>query len=124
MLILYVDDDKEDQEIFCDAIKTIDQSIECVAVNDGLQALTILSRALELPDFIFTDVNMPRMGGKMLLQNLKADPRFKNIPVVIISTGVHEDDKMEYIQLGAHTIFPKPTSFNELVDSLKLMLVK
>jgi CheY-like chemotaxis protein len=77
MVVLYVDDDIEDQEIFCEAIKVIDSSIDCLRANDGQQAIDILSKRTQLPDYILTDINMPFLDGKGLLRYLKTHSRYK-----------------------------------------------
>jgi CheY-like chemotaxis protein len=114
MLLLYVDDDKEDQEVFRDAIQKIDKSIELIFANDGEQAIKLLSNTDKLPSCIFMDLNMPLMGGKECLKIIKANPRLKDIDVVIFSTGA-EGSKQELKKLGAKHVIAKPANFNELV---------
>ena len=115
MFILYVDDDKEDQQIFCEAVAMIDISIDCICVNDPNEAMGILERTSPLPDYIFTDFNMPRKDGKDFLRYLKTHSKYKDIPVIILSTGIRKDDEAEFRKLGARKAFPKPSTFNELV---------
>lgn len=59
MKILYADDDVDDCELLVEALEKIDPKIECTMVNDGRQALNILTDETPLPDYIFLDVNMP-----------------------------------------------------------------
>lgn len=124
MYILYVDDDPEDQEFFCEAVKVIDRSIECIVVQDGMQALTLLSKATKLPEYIFTDINMPRMNGKMFLQNIKTNPKFKDIPVVVFTDAVYNDDRAELLKLGVSKLLTKQSTLNDLIGNLQAILAK
>jgi CheY-like chemotaxis protein len=122
MFILYVDDDTEDQEFFCEAIKVIDKSIECIVVQDGMQALTLLSKATKLPDYIFTDINMPRMNGKMFLQNIKTNSKFKDIPVYVFTDSVYNADQAELIKLGVNRLLTKQSTLGDLIRNLQAIL--
>jgi CheY-like chemotaxis protein len=122
MFILYVDDDTEDQEFFCEAIKVIDQSIECIVVQDGMQALTLLSKATKLPDYIFTDINMPRMNGKMFLQNIKTNSKFKDIPVYVFTDSVYNADQAELLKLGVNKLLTKQSTLGDLIRNLHSIL--
>ena len=63
MTILNVDDDVEDIEIFCDAVREIDRSIICLVAKSAEEAYQILNSEIELPQFIFLDINMPKLSG-------------------------------------------------------------
>jgi CheY-like chemotaxis protein len=122
MLIFNIDDDKEDQQIFCEALALIDASVDCICANDANEAMDMLSRMAPLPDYIFTDLNMPRMGGREFLRFLKTHSKYKDIPVIILSTGIRKEDELEFGKLGARKVFPKPSTFNDLVTMIKLTI--
>ena len=67
--------------------------------GDGEEALTRLVN--QLPDLIFLDVRLPRMDGLTFLERLRADPRTKNVPVVIVSNYSEEELVSRGLQLGA-----------------------
>lgn len=69
--ILLVDDDPDDQMMFCDVITKINPSIICTVKKDGIEALIFLKQVNELPDIIFLDMNMPRMDGRECLSEFK-----------------------------------------------------
>ena len=75
MHILYIDDDAEDREIFKEAITAIDPSYICNVANDGYQGLKALEEFVVMPDFIFVDVNMPRMTGRQFLLEIKKNSK-------------------------------------------------
>lgn len=123
MTILNVDDDIEDIEIFCDAVNEIDPSIICLIAKSAEEALQILNSDIELPAFIFLDINMPKVDGNACLREIKKDSRLKNIPVIMYSTHTRKTDIETYRQLNAGFLI-KQNSFNELVRELRKVLGK
>src|SRR5712671_8152539 len=67
--------------------------------SDGEEALELIDR--ELPDLIFLDIRLPKMDGMTLLERLRAAPRTRNIPVVIVSNYSEEELVSRGLQLGA-----------------------
>ena len=66
------DDDPDDQELFIEALLQIDAQCKCVTAFDGLEALNkLFSQTVYVPDFIFLDLNMPKMNGKECLVEIK-----------------------------------------------------
>jgi DNA-binding response OmpR family regulator len=123
MLILLIDDDPEDQEVFCDAVNEVDESIKCLTAKDSKQAMDMLTNELiVLPDCIFLDYNMPIVNGRQLLISLKTTARLKDIPVIIYSTGISPNDEVELKKIGASEIFVKPPRFNDLVSKIRDVL--
>jgi CheY-like chemotaxis protein len=124
MLILIVDDDSEDRELFHEAISEIDSEINCIAAKDGQEAIDLLTQELfVLPDFIFLDINMPLMNGQECLIELKKDPRLKKIPVIMYSTTSDTQEIKGYYALGAHDFLIKPNNFKKLVDALNSIII-
>ena len=122
-VILLIDDDKEDQEIFGDAVKEVDQNVTFVSeINSDLAIANINAMKKVRPEIIFLDLNMPRLNGKQLLSELKNDPDMSNIPVVMCSTFFGERDVVEISRLGAAHHMVKPTRFNELCEEIARIL--
>lgn len=128
MVVLYIDDDKDDAEIFCDALEYLNQNdlidvharnhVVCLTANDGQKAFEMLEKSDELPAYIFCDCNMPVMGGTETLKRLKESEKFQHIPVVMLSTRMEAEDIETYKDLGANDCFKKPADFNALVKIL------
>jgi CheY-like chemotaxis protein len=118
MMVFYADDDREDCELFREALQFVDPSITCITALDGREALAFLQHSKELPDYIFLDINMPVMDGKKCLIEIKKNPILKNIPVVMYSTTSDTNEIREYYKLGAHDFLIKPDNFNRLCESL------
>jgi len=122
MLVLFIDDDPDDFEIFCEALKKFDPEAKCLHSIDGEAAIGLLNGLTYLPDYIFLDINMPRMDGKECLSRIKKDSKLKDIQVFMFSTTTYLAEIKTYISLGAIDFIIKPTSVNELVDVFKAVL--
>lgn len=121
-IFLLADDDRDDTEMFSEALAAIDETIVCHCVSDGRQALDTLDELVQLPDLIFLDVNMPVMNGWQCLKALKEDDRYYQVPVIIISTSSHERDIEIASELGALCYFTKPHYFTELTGVLQVIV--
>ena len=120
MLVLFVDDDHDDFEIFQDALHHVKPDGRVVHQWDCGAALNFLRKPSEpSPDYIFLDINMPIMTGDQCLRELQADSRLKKIPVIIFSTTVSEREKEKYKKLGAVNAFRKPNRFDEVVNMIR-----
>jgi CheY-like chemotaxis protein len=123
--ILLVDDDADDQEIFVDALKEVDSSLHCFCANDGEAALQLINDdAVIKPDMLFIDLNMPRLNGKRVLQELKKREIMQGIPVIMYSTFFGPGDIEEIKASGASHYMIKSTRFDDLCNSLQLILSK
>lgn len=119
-----IDDDVDDQEIFIMALDQLDMQFHCTVANNGNEALQKLKRESVLPDYIFLDLNMPRMNGKECLKELKKNERLQNIPVIIYTTSSSKADMEDTLKLGAAGFITKPFSLKELTDTLTLFFQK
>lgn len=124
MVILVVDDDIDDLLFFTDALVEIDAQIECVTAMNGIEALRKLESLPVRPDFIFLDLNMPKMNGKLCLRHIKNNPLFQSIPVIIYSTSRLQEDIDEVTELGAAAFLVKPNKFQLLKSEIAKILTK
>jgi len=123
MTILNVDDDTEDQEFFTEAIGLIDPLITCIKANDGLEGYELLfnnEKDLSI-DYIFLDINMPKMNGIELLSLIKKNDRLKNTPVYVLSTSCSQREKAEVDLLGA-ILLEKQTRFEMTIKMLSSII--
>ena len=116
--IMIIDEDKEDVEIFCDALHEIDVSIECIQMKDGIKALKLLSADPVKPEYIFVDLNMTQISGKKWLTDIKKNEALKNIPVIIYSGSRDPSDVEEARKKGASFYLPKPFRISVLKQLL------
>ena len=117
---LLADDDRDDAELFSEALSTVNPSIKFHHVEDGQEVFQFLSTSkIEKPDVIFLDLNMPAMSGWQCLAKLKNDSALKNIPVIMYSTSSNPREKEIAIELGATGFVTKPTDFKLLTKILE-----
>ena len=121
-IIMIIDDDPDDKDLFIEIINQVDPQYDCLWGKDGVEGLKILSQLSKLPDYIFLDLNMPRMNGIQCLSEIKQNKKFSNIPVVIYSTSGQEADIEETKKLGAFHYITKPTRFADLHQALTELL--
>jgi DNA-binding NtrC family response regulator len=115
MSFLIVDDDADDRMLFIEAVREIDETIDCKIAGNGEQALKLLRNTeYPLPDFIFLDIRMPRLNGKKCLFEIKKDERLKNIPVIIYTTSRAVEESKELRAMGAFHFISKPRNADEI----------
>ena len=126
MRILLVEDDPGDQKLVKYALKNQDCS-NLQIVGTGEEALEYLhlskegNEATPRPDIILLDLNMPGMGGKKFLENIKADEELSTIPVVIVSTSDSPQDIEESYRLRASGYVqksPSPEKLERVIQKL------
>jgi len=110
--IFLVEDDSDDLFLFTEAVTDISTLALNGSAKNGIEALEKLKCMRQLPDFIFMDINMPRMNGLECLVELKRQPRLNNIPIVVISTSTAQAGAA--YNLGAHAFIRKPSSMKTL----------
>jgi CheY-like chemotaxis protein len=110
-----IDDDADDVAIFKEAAMEANPALEIINAGNGHEALKILKHSSgDYPNVIFLDLNMPRMGGKECLSELKKDAALRNIPVIVYTTSSLSKDIEEAMLKGALCFITKPTSIKEL----------
>ena len=122
--ILYADDDAEDRMLVKDAWAENRLANQLDFVEDGEELMDYLRRRGQythlasepLPGMILLDLNMPRKDGREALQEIKADPRLRSIPVVILTTSKAEEDILRAYDLGVNSFILKPVTFESLVE--------
>ncbi|MEX2231401.1 MAG: response regulator [Cyclobacteriaceae bacterium] len=124
MVALYIDDDLEDTEIFHEAISSVDPHIVFYSASDGHEGFKVLDQITVVPDFIFLDVNMPRMNGREFLSQIKKTVRLRSIPVIMYSTTCQKDEIRVYKNLGAKDFIIKPDNFEKLRQTLKEIIAR
>jgi two-component system, response regulator len=121
--ILFVEDRLEDAELTIHALQSAHIANRIHLVRDGEGALEFLfgegryaGRKLIRPQLILLDLGLPRISGQEVLRRLKADPRTRDIPVVVLTASVHDRDYVASRQLGADAYIVKPVDFRNLSE--------
>jgi CheY-like chemotaxis protein len=120
---LLIDDDLDDQEIFLMALHEADKDVHCVVANDGIEALKKLGEDTSfIPDFIFLDINMPRMNGMQCLEKIKKLSHLANVKIIMFSTSADRKMISKSMELGATEFLLKPSAIGLLIDTLNKIL--
>lgn len=117
MQVLHVDDDDDDREMFGEALKEIDPHISFIPIKSGPEAVDYLTAATILPDYIFIDINMPKMNGYECVEHirlLKKDIR----SIIMYSTTFNPRDQVAFARLGIKYL-QKGHRFPGLVNSIR-----
>jgi two-component system chemotaxis response regulator CheY len=116
MRILSVDDSRTMRQIIRNTVEVLGYDF-CEAEN-GLQALDIL-KDIGTVDMILLDWNMPEMDGITLLKTLKADARYKSIPVTMVTTESERARVIDAIKAGAKNYVTKPFTQEILIAKIQ-----
>jgi DNA-binding response OmpR family regulator len=116
--VLIVDDDSVALDILEGHL--VSAGYNLILASSGFQALRHLER--DQPDLVVLDVMMPHLDGFEVCQRIKADERWRHIPVILI-TGFWDQEQMDRgIVAGAESFLPKPVDGNELRAQIRLLL--
>lgn len=114
--ILLVDDDEDDAQIALKAFRELGLEKRVRLARDGVEALEYLhgSRSrggAPAPLLVLLDMSMPKIGGLEVLKAIRADPRTRNVPVVMLTTSSRPEDVERSYALGANGYIVKPSDF-------------
>jgi DNA-binding response OmpR family regulator len=123
MHIMIIDDDTDDISVFMEALKTIDPTHVCESACNGEQALKMLRiPGCRIPDFLFLDLNMPKVNGKECLRELKKMSWVQDKPIAIYSTSKNWSDMVDTRELGANYFITKPQNFGTICNAISSVI--
>jgi len=117
---LLVEDNPGDVRLTQEALKDSKVRNNLNVLGDGLSALAFLRRQppyenAPRPDIILLDLNLPKMDGRELLSHIKADPKLKRIPVVVITSSEAEQDILRTYDLHVNYYVTKPVDLDQFI---------
>jgi len=116
--ILIVDDSEMVRNFHAYILKSAGfEVVSAVDGADGLEKLYMNDIAL-----VLTDINMPNMDGYTLIEKIRADDEFEDLPIIIISTEDEAKDKQRGFDAGADVYIVKPTEPANLIENVRLLL--
>ena len=124
--VLLVEDDPGDTLMIREAFADNKVRNSLTSVTDGVEAMRFLRREGEYadaprPDLVLLDLNLPRVNGRELLQQIRKTPGLQTVPVVVLSTSNRLEDVRDSYALGANTYVEKPQDFNRFVSILQII---
>lgn len=118
--IIVVDDSEMIRNFHSYIIKGL--GMQVITASNGADALEkIYSTSYELAACI-TDINMPNMDGYTLIERLREDPKYEDLPIIIISTEDEFKDKQKGFAAGANIYIVKPTDPEVLLENIRMLL--
>jgi len=117
MHILLVEDNQADALLIREALRQVDVSHPVEVVTDGEQALARLRGDEQRPDLVLLDLNLPRVDGREVLSQVKADPALRDIPVIVLTTSSAPPDIAFAYDRGANAYMRKPLGMDRLVEA-------
>jgi CheY-like chemotaxis protein len=119
--IIFIEDDKDDQDILAMVFEELDYANEIIFFDDGLGALEYLTTTDVEPFIVFSDINMPKLTGMELRDKIheNEDLRLKSIPYLFFSTSAEQDHVIDAYSKSIQGFFIKPSGYNELKDLIK-----
>lgn len=125
--ILLVEDNPNDLELTLRALNKANISNSIEVARDGVDALDYIfgegahaGRKIEdSPKLILLDLKLPRIDGLEVLKRIKADPRTRTIPVVVLTSSREQRDVVESYHLGVNSYIVKPVNFESFTEAVK-----
>ena len=117
--ILLVEDNEGDIVLTQEALKDGKIKNNITIARDGQEALDWLDSGAPLPDLILLDINLPKLNGLEVLTSIKTEPRFKSIPVIMLSTSDEQNDIMSSYNNYANCFITKPVDFNRFIEVVR-----
>ena len=122
--ILLVEDNEGDIVLTMEALDDARIINKVTVKRDGAEALEYLLKLAvndhaSLPDLILLDINLPKIDGKEVLNQIKTNPALKKIPVVMLTTSSAEGDILESYNNHANCYIIKPVDLNKFFNIVK-----
>jgi CheY-like chemotaxis protein len=122
--VLLVEDDEGDVLMTREALAEGKILNRLHVVGDGVEALAFLRRQGKhanaiRPDLVLLDLNLPRVDGRQVLGEIKADEDLRRIPVVVLTTSEAEEDVVRSYDLHANAYVSKPVDFDRFVTVIR-----
>lgn len=118
--VLLVEDDPGDVLLIQEAFADHKLNNTLLVANDGVEALELLrDPAVDRPDLVLLDLNLPRKDGRDVLREVKADEQLRSIPVVVLTTSDAEEDILRSYNLHANAYVTKPVDFERFIEVVR-----
>jgi CheY-like chemotaxis protein len=119
-----IEDDLSDIRLVTEALKVVAIQHNLNVVRDGVEALAFLRREdryayAPRPDIILLDLNLPKQYGQRTLAEIKGDPDFKRIPVIVLTTSDSEMNVLRAYELHANAYVVKPAELKQFIQVIK-----
>lgn len=124
--ILLVEDNPDDEELTLLSLRRHNLGHDIVVVRDGVEAVEFMAGegqyagrdVTQTPTVILLDLKLPKLDGLGVLKRLRADPRTRRQPVVVLTSSSQDADVIASYQLGANSYVRKPVEFGNFMEAV------
>jgi CheY-like chemotaxis protein len=124
--IMLVEDNPDDEELTLRALRKASIANDVFVARDGQEALDFLfgtgrhagREPLTMPAVVLLDLKLPKLDGIDVLQRMRADPRTKLVPVVVLTSSSEDEDMLRSYQSGANSYVRKPIEFSDFAHAV------
>jgi two-component system response regulator len=124
--ILLVEDNADDEALTTRALRMAKIANDIVVARDGAEALDYVygegqyagRDASQLPAVVLLDLKLPKLSGLEVLQRLRADPRTRLVPIVVLTSSSEDEDMLQSYQFGANSYVRKPVEFGAFANAV------
>jgi len=122
--MIVVEDNPYDAEIIVDAFKQYNSYLKAEILTDGQEALDYMGAACEDGGLawlrlILLDLKLPKVHGLEVLRRLRADEATKDVPIVVFTSSLEENDRIDGLKGGANDYVVKPVKFSEFMEAVR-----
>lgn len=127
--ILLVEDNEDDEVLTLRALRKNNIANEVVIARDGAEALDFMfgtgphagRDTSEQPQVVLLDLNLPKISGHDVLKRVRADPRTRHLPIVVLTSSKEDEDLIQSYTNGANAYVRKPVEFGQFTDAVKTL---
>jgi two-component system, response regulator len=121
--ILLIEDNADDRDLTILAFRKTSVLNPVAVARDGAEALTMLLGDAhgdqDIPTLILLDLNLPKVDGLEVLRRIRADPRTRVVPVVVLTSSMLKEDLHSAYELGANAYVRKPVGLSEFTEAIQ-----
>jgi two-component system response regulator len=122
--ILLVEDNDNDVELTRIGFERAKFAVNLHHVSDGEECMAFLRkegrfRDMPMPDLLLLDLNMPRMNGRQVMEEISRDDKLKHLPIVVLTTSEAESDVLAAYKLRCSSYLVKPVAFENFAKTVQ-----
>lgn len=122
--MLLVEDNPDDEALALRALRKHNIANDIVVARDGVEALECIFgqgsyKGAPLPDVVLLDLKLPKLDGLEVLKRIRAEPKTRHLPVVILTTSNEQADLSRSYELGANSYVRKPVNYEEFLEAAR-----
>jgi CheY-like chemotaxis protein len=117
---VFICEDVFDQAVFAEALHNVSPETLCFTASNGQDALYMMKEERIIPNYIFVELNMPKMDGLQFLRTIKKIQKLKEVPVIVHSTSPQPHKIIEIKESGALAMYFRPYEYYGICNMLTL----